>query len=187
MLGSTSASLFVHFCVNSCHKRKKNYLFPSLNSFSITCRKNDSRFLNTFVSLFKKIFINSWQKCIHISGSFHREVVRSLFVQTSKINHCNFTKDIPTTLCICVVILFLFREPTWLDNVSSWASVFMQLSLCTGKTVACHYLVQLLQSKYNREGRIGKIWMCFAVCSVKIHDWIIVQLSAAVSKRQGVN
>lgn len=119
LLGSTSASLFVHFYVNSCHKRKKNYLFPSLNSFSITCRKNDSGFLNTFVSLFKKIFINSWQKCIHISGSFHRAVVRSLFVQTSKINHCNFTKDIPTTLCICVVILLLFKEPFWLHKVSS--------------------------------------------------------------------
>lgn len=129
LLGSTSASLFVHFYVNSCHKRKKNYLFPSLNSFSITCRKNDSGFLNTFVSLFKKIFINSWQKCIHISGSFHRAVVRSLFVQTSKINHCNFTKDIPTTLCICVVILLLFKEPFWLHKVSSRASVFMQLSL----------------------------------------------------------
>lgn len=170
MLGSTSASLFVHFCVNSCHKRKKNYLFPSLNSFSITCRKNDSGFLNTFVSLFKKIFINSWQKCIHISGSFHRAVVRSLFVQTSKINHCNFTKDIPTTLCICVVILLLFKEPFWLDSVILGLCFCVAQSLCTGKTVTCHYLGQLLQSKYNREGRIAKIWMCFAVCAAKIHD-----------------
>lgn len=84
MLGSTSASLFVHFYVNSCHKWKKNYLFPSLNSFSITSKKNDSRFLNTFVSLFKKIFINSWQKCIHISDSFHRAVVRSLLYKVVK-------------------------------------------------------------------------------------------------------
>lgn len=144
MLGSTSAPLFVHFCVNSCHKRKKNYLFPSLNSFSITCRKNDSGFLNTFVSLFKKIFINSWQKCIHISGSFHRAVVRSLFVQTSKINHCNFTKDIPTTLCICVVILLLFKEPFWLDSVILGLCFPAAQSLCMGKTVTCHYLGQLL-------------------------------------------
>lgn len=84
LLGSTSASLFVHFYVNSCHKRKKNYLFPSLNSFSITSRKNESQFLNTFVSLFKKIFINSWQKCIHVSGSFHRAVVRSLLYKLVK-------------------------------------------------------------------------------------------------------
>lgn len=84
LLGSTSASLFVHFYVNSCHKRKKNYLFPSPNSFSVTSRKNEPRFLNTFVSLFKKIFINSWQKCIHISGSFHRAFVRSLLYKLVK-------------------------------------------------------------------------------------------------------
>lgn len=101
------------------------------------------------------------------------------FVQTSKINHCNFTKDIPTTLCIRVVILPIFKGPFWLGKYFILSLCFrVDQSLCTGKISTCRYLVRLLQSKYKREGRIQKNMNMF--CRLHCKDpWL--NYSAAVS------